>query len=171
MSYPDDHSQTVKLMIAAHELGILKDRFRVIDEDEAEPIIKELEHHFVREPGRTWWWEAFREMPNARAGFYDSSGWSRLTRIAPADDSMLWFVVEDDTKFVLCEGSIDAIVSVIGECESWFEYYIISKAMEWLICETHHDVIYALGLEVAARLNEIAIHLPEKVRQGHHTNI
>jgi len=157
-------------MIAAHELGIPKDRFRVVDEDEAEPVIKELEHRFVRERGRTWWWEAFREMPTARVGFYDSSGWNHLTRIAPVDDSMLWLVVEDDPKFVLCEGSIEAIVSVIRECEA-FEYYIVSKDMEWLICETHHDVVHALGLGVATRLNEIAANLPEKMRQVHFTNI
>lgn len=42
-------------------------------------------------------------------------------------------------------------IDLIGECHG-FEYYLIVKDLSWLVYETHHDVVCAVGEAVEQRL-------------------
>ena len=144
-------SQRQELTRATRDLVLPRAQFRILPDEEAAPIIGRIERHFVERPGLRWWWEAFRGTPIAQAHFAGGAGWKHLTRIAPPRSGLVWFVVEEGPTFVLCEGNVDAIQSVIGEC--WgFEYYLVSQGLDWLVCENHSDVVCAVGEAVANRL-------------------
>ena len=147
---------------AAHELGTPETQFRILSEEEARPILGRIESHFVGKAGLRWWWEAFRPLPTTHAHFPDGAGWRHLNLIIPPDSGLVWFVVEDYPTFTLCEGSLDAVQSIIGDCSA-FEYYVVSRRLDWLVCENHSDVIYAVGERVADRLSEVVILLDYKV--------
>ena len=140
---------------AAGELALLASKFRILSKQEAAPVLAAIEAHFVKEAGLRWWWEAFRDLPTAWTHFADGTGWSRLDQIVPPESGLVWFVVENHPEFVLCEATVEAAQSVIGEC--WgFEYYVVAQSLDWLVCENHHDVVYAVGEAVAERLAQFA---------------
>lgn len=64
-------------------------------------------------------------------------------------------MVEGDPEFVLCEATVEAVQSVIGECWA-FEYYLVSQSLDWLIGENHSDVVFAIGEAVSERLAQVA---------------
>ncbi len=74
-----------------------------------------------------------------------------------ASEETVWFVAEDErgTKqngnFWLYEGKIKPIVSLLGEMIA-FEYYLVPKKLDWLLCETHHDVLVGVGEPIVERL-------------------
>ena len=53
--------------------------------------------------------------------------------------------------FWLYEGKINAIVSVLKECH-FLEYYVVSKRMEWIICENHHNILIGCGEKIIQKL-------------------
>lgn len=120
----------------------------------AAPILDEIEDRFVARKGLHWWWGAFRVTPVVHRHFTDGAGWRHLAGIVPPDEDAVWFVAEDDHGFTLCCGYVEAIQSVIGQC-SPFEYYLVSQKLDWLVCESHHDVVYAVGEAVAEQLRRI----------------
>ena len=148
-------SERLELTRAVYDLALPRAQFRILPEEEAAPIIGCIEQHFVERPGLRWWWEAFRGTPIAQAHFADGTGWKHLTSIVPPGSGLVWFVVEESPTFVLCEGNVDVIQSVIGEC--WgFEYYLVSQGLDWLVCENHSDVVCAVGEAVTDRLKQEA---------------
>ncbi len=64
--------------------------------------------------------------------------------------------MEDDQLpfYPVYEGTPEAIQAVIGECYG-FEYYLVAKDLSWLICETHHDDMIAIGTEVEEHLRQL----------------
>lgn len=144
-------STLAEIMHAVQDLNLPEDMFRILDERTAAPILDEIENRFVAKQGLRWWWEAFRVTPVVHRHFTDGTGWRHLTGIVPSDEDAVWFVAEGDHGFILCCGCVKAIQSVIGQC-SPFEYYLVSPKLDWLICENHHDVVYAVGDAVAEQL-------------------
>jgi len=140
---------------AAHELVLPASEFRILSEQEAAPVLSNIEAHFVKEAGHRWWWEAFRDSPTAQTHFADGTGWGYLSRIVPPESGLVWFVVEGDPEFVLCEATVEAVQSVIGECWA-FEYYLVSQSLDWLIGENHSDVVFTIGEAVSERLAQVA---------------
>ena len=53
---------------AAHELVLPASEFRILSEQEAAPVLSNIEAHFVKEAGHRWWWEAFRKRPGLVRG-------------------------------------------------------------------------------------------------------
>ena len=62
----------------------------------------------------------------------------------------VWFVIEDDSvekeqdHYWLYEGKIQAIISVLQELPGT-EYYVVSKKLEWILCENHHNLLIGSG--------------------------
>ena len=99
-----------------------------------------------------WWWESFRE-PVSWLKLEDAP--SVLERLVSPDE-YVWFVAEDNGgkqrgNFWLYEGKIRPIVSVLGELFH-FEYYIVSKKLEWLLCENHHNILMGVGQPAIERM-------------------
>jgi hypothetical protein len=114
-------------------------------------LYKKLLNHFVNGSDRRWWWESFK-LESMTKSFDDGLGFNRLTAIVPDKDEIVWFMVEDDTlpNYPIFECSTLNAVKVIGECFA-FEYYLIPKNLQWLLCENHHDTLIGIGNKLSFR--------------------
>ena len=119
----------------------------------------EVLEHFVASGDRRWWWEDFRE-ESVSCRFPDNDSWRHLPELVPDPEERVWFIVEDNTSafYPVYEANSYAVRDVISECYA-FEYYLADKQKKWLLCETHHSVVYAVGSEVQERLRRIASRL------------
>lgn len=102
-----------------------------------------------------WWWEALRE-PVAFTQPADSV--EALKRLVTPNESV-WFVVEaggpkKSGNFWLYESTIEVICAVLREIPAC-EYYVVSRKLDWLLCENHHDVLIASGAEMVARMEAL----------------
>ena len=138
-------------------LNLSEAQFRQLSESEGRTVFNDAESRFVGSKGRQWWWEDFRA-PATMVEFADSNGFRCLQRIIPSIDEPLWFIAETvgSDCFVVYEGKVEDIQAIIEECLA-FEYYLLSKDFRWLVCENHHNVIFAIGAEVERHLREIEI--------------
>jgi hypothetical protein len=119
---------------------------------ESEATYREALKQFVSSGDRRWWWEAF-DRPCSSAAFESGDGWRHIPQIAPNPDELVWFIAEDSQlpHYPVFETSPRVASQVIGECYG-FEYYLVSKDYSWLVCETHHNVVFVIGDAVEARL-------------------
>jgi hypothetical protein len=104
-----------------------------------------------------WLWEALRP-PVAVASPVEPL--ATLRSLLPAGEH-LWFVAEDadshqkrEGNFWLFETTTEAICSVLPELPH-FEYYIVSKKCEWLVCENHHGLLIASGEPMASMVSQL----------------
>jgi hypothetical protein len=100
-----------------------------------------------------WWWEALQE-PVASREAEDPLVF--LKEIVDRDED-IWFVVEANSRskklgnFWLYESRIDPVCAVLAECPA-FEYYILSRRMDWLLCENHHNLLIGSGEVIVRKL-------------------
>ena len=103
-----------------------------------------------------WWWEALRE-PIAYIQPVDPVA-TLKGLILPSET--VWFVAETNSpskkfgNFWLYESTAEAICRVLPEVPP-FEYYVVSKKLEWLVCENHHGYVIASGEPMVARLQRM----------------
>lgn len=101
-----------------------------------------------------WLWEQFKL--DAFGVVVDYGSTCRILRKLIEPHETVWFFVNGDRdKFWFYEGQIDSILTVIGESYHLDELYIASKKYEWLLCITHHDVLYATGSSMPDRLRQL----------------
>lgn len=143
---------------AKQELGFTDSDIRLLPDAEGFQVLSTALNQFVASGDRRWWWEDFK-LPASRVEFPDSSiGFQLLVKIVPSAEEKVWFIVEDDQLpfFPVYEANTTTIQAVIGECYH-YEYYIVAKDFSWLICDTHHNEIIAIGQQVETNLRQHAI--------------
>lgn len=102
-----------------------------------------------------WWWNDFKQ-PTASIHLGYPPG--ILNQLIPPEE-IVWFIAEypyggkKNGGHWLYEGKLKTIVSVIGEMYG-FEYYIASKKLDWLIGETHHDVLVGTGDYIVQKIED-----------------
>lgn len=151
----------VEISEAAESLRLMPNDFKPVSLFKYEPILVSILDKFTtlgkRGLSYAWLWEHFKE---PSFSFYSEDSWKQLAEIVEplvAPEETLWFVAEDErgTKqngnFWLYEGKIKAIVSLLGEMTA-FEYYLVPKKLDWLLCENHHAVFYGVGEPIIERL-------------------
>ena len=138
---------------AVDRLGFNSAAIRLLPPRESEEVFRAALRHFVTSGDRRWWWEDFRS-PGKSLAFNEGDGWKQLPRIAPDPNESIWFIAEDDSlpHYPVFETTPEVASLVIGQCYG-FEYYLVAKDLGWLICETHHNVICAVGEAVESRLH------------------
>ena len=68
-----------------------------------------------------------------------------MAEIVPDPTEIIWFMIEEDRPpWPIYELSVNDGVSVVGECYG-FEYNFVSKPLDWIICENHHDYAITSG--------------------------
>lgn len=90
---------------------------------------------------KIWLWE---ELKTPYTPLNEKDGWSLLKETLN-NDFLYWFIASDeDGKYWVMDGKGASIIRLIenGQC---FEYYIIDKKFNWMLCENHHGQIYAAG--------------------------
>lgn len=147
---------TEEISNAIKGLSLKDSEFRQLNNEEAEPLFHELLNTFVVGGDRRWWWESFSK-PSESVQFIDNKGFERITEIVPSLKEHVWFVAEEDQLpfYPIYEATPEAIKKVIGECYG-FEYYIIPKSKEWLLCENHHGYLVGVGEVINGKLVKYA---------------
>jgi hypothetical protein len=128
---------------------------RQLSLDESEATYHQALHRFVAAGDRQWWWESFHK-PYTFASFESGDGWRYIPQITPDPNELVWFIAEESRlpHYPIFETSPLIASKIIGECYG-FEYYLVSKDYSWLVCENHHNMVFAVGDEVEARLAAI----------------
>jgi hypothetical protein len=129
----------------------LEGTLRAVSAAEALELYGALEGRFADRRGACWIWEHLRARPGSRC-FTDEKPFTRLPVSVPiASEELLFFPGSDEHPPCAFRGTIDVITRVLGNCFA-FEYCVAPPAMDWLVCENHHDVLFAVGEVVEARL-------------------
>lgn len=131
---------------AIKEIKINRNHFHEVGKTQWESILRCIEEMFLRKNHHKnnlhWGWVIFKE-PTVGLGFLNDDGYRFLDTLI--DNDIVWFIAEDhNDKMWVYEGQIKAIISIIANCFS-FEYYIVSKKYEWILCENHHGVLIGSG--------------------------
>lgn len=142
-----------EIRAASERLGLSSDVFRELPDDEAERIYLSALRRFVPEGEPRWWWEHFSS--GATIEFPAGDGWQRIPEFVPDAGEHVWFIVEDDSLrfFPVYDATPSAIRAVIAECYG-FEYYIVQREFQWLLCETHHNRVIGVGEGIEKRLRD-----------------
>lgn len=145
---------TEEIATAINSLSMSEHSFRLLPDAEAEPLYNNLIDTFVGGNDRRWWWEAF-SAEDYSIDFSESCAFEKIIDIVPMPLELVWFVVEEDQLpiYPIYEASSADIQKVIGECYG-FEYYIISKTKNWLLCENHHNRLIGVGEEIIDRMKK-----------------
>ncbi len=133
-----------EISIAIEKLSLLDKQITKLDYENGKKIYYELLNFFVKSGDRRWWWEDFKQ---DSFDFNDYEyPFEHLSDIIPDLTENVWLMVEDDHEDYYpiydCKPSIIGLI--IGECFG-FEYYVIDKNKEWLICENHHNRLIGVG--------------------------
>lgn len=142
-----------EIRAAIERLGLSSDVFRELPDDEAERIYFSALRRFVPEGEPRWWWVHFSS--SAAVDFPAGDGWRHIPEIVPDANEHVWFIVEDNSLrfYPVYDATPSAICAVIAECYG-FEYYIVQRGFQWLLCETHHNRIIGAGEVVEKRLRD-----------------
>lgn len=133
-----------KVEQAIDTLRLQKADIAELDKETGRKVYEDLLQHFVKSGDRRWWWEDFKQESFI---FIDHDPpFALLNQIIPNSDEMVWFMVEDDEEafYPIYEVRPAVIKDIIGECFA-FEYYVIDKSKEWLLCENHHNCLIGIG--------------------------
>lgn len=137
---------------ARTSLSLPEGEFRRLPDPQARVIYSDLLVTFVDGDNRRWWWDAFKQKSTA-VQFNDDKGFNRIPSIVPDSKEIVWFIAEDGMNafYPVYEGTPEAITKVLGECYA-FEYYIVPKSKQWLLCENHHGYVIGVGNVIEERL-------------------
>jgi hypothetical protein len=140
---------------AKQHLGLDDSAIRLLADEECRTVLNEVVSHFVESGDRRWWWEDFC-LPSTSVRFANQQGFLYLEKLVPDKREKCWLIVEEDGLpfYPVYEATPEASQAVIGECYA-FEYYLVAKDLSWLICETHHNVLIAIGEGLEERLRQI----------------
>jgi hypothetical protein len=147
-------SEVVEEILKAIKKLSINDDFRLLSDDETKNTYNDLLNTFVKGGDRRWWWESFSQH-SYFVKFPNDKAFLEITKIVPEKSEILWFMVEDDHMpyFPIFEATPEKIEKIIAECFA-FEYYIIPKTKNWLLCEDHHDCLHGVGEEIFAILKK-----------------
>ena len=117
-----------------------------IDRPHNEVLYYEILAHFVKGGDRRWWWEAFRDSFSFNIFDYPPN---HLKSIIPNLERKVWLMIEDDQDkfYPIYDVNPNYIPEILNNCFH-FEYYIIDKDLDWLICENHHRRVVGVGDEL-----------------------
>jgi len=125
------------------QLKIPPEDIRLLDFNTNKKVYFDCLDHFVKSGDRKWWWEDFRQKYFI---LKDLENYDVLKEILPDTEEKVWFMIEDDEDpfYPIYEVKAAFIPIILSEYY-YFEYYIINKNKDWLLCENHHDRVYGIG--------------------------
>ncbi|WP_428330653.1 DUF6756 family protein [Mucilaginibacter sp.] len=141
---------------AIKTLNLSADIVNRLNNEANQKLYLELLDRFVDGGDRRWWWEAFKT--SFRFPDYDYPA-EHLIKIIPDLKKKVWIMIEDDQLpfYPIYEIQTLYIPLLIDECFFEFEYYVIDKDMEWLICVNHHNYLIGVGHQLQAYNKNIII--------------
>lgn len=143
-----------EIRTALESLNISSVCFRELPDSEGEEVYRRALRHFVPEGKPRWWWEHFKS--GISVDFPSGDGWRHIPEFVPNACEHVLFIVEDDSLpfYPVYDATPFAITEVIGECYG-FEYYLVERNFQWLLCENHHNRMIGLGKVVEDRMRRV----------------
>lgn len=139
MSLRDDITDALKSVPEAD--------FKFVSPHSFQPILDRIANRFLMEGTRDlrfiWLWERF---------CYQTGGSQPADALLEVEQRLepqdrYWFLASDEQgKYWVADASGSGIVAVLRQMYG-FEYYIVDRHMNWLICENHHGML----IEASAR--------------------
>jgi hypothetical protein len=128
---------------AVQDAGI--EGFRFLNLHSHAPLLEQIADRFLAH-GRSdlrsiWLWERFKK-PVCTLALPDAITFlaRRLSRT-----SSYWFLASDeDGKYWVAETTGEAVIHVLQETRC-FEYYIVDRTLQWILCENHHGLLIEAG--------------------------
>ena len=143
-----------KINVVTKEIHLSNEEFQLVRLTKYKKIIASIVEKFTilkKTNVNMWWWNYFNEPV---CSFYPKDVFKVLPNLIKNEETV-WFVIEDERKkqehFWLYEGKINAIISVLKEL-SFEEYYIVSKKLEWIVCENHHNLLIGSGEAIVSKM-------------------
>ncbi|MDN4616730.1 hypothetical protein QCD85_01380 [Paenibacillus sp. PsM32] len=85
-----------------------------------------------------------------------TEGYREIAKLIDRTEQV-WFLAPErfysGKQYWVYEAYVDAIQWII-EQTGMTEYYIVSKKLQWLLCETHHEVIIGTGEPISGRIQK-----------------
>lgn len=133
-----------EISIAIKTLNYSEEQIKLLDFGSGKKLYYELLEWFVKSGDRRWWWEDFKQ-ESFDFLEYDKP-FEQLIDFIPDLEKNVWLMIEDDQEdfYPIYDCQPLIIGNLIEECFG-FEYYVISKSKNWLICENHHNRLIGIG--------------------------
>jgi hypothetical protein len=116
----------------------------------AAQAVRDAEAKFVEGSGYRWWWEHFTG-PYESQEVLGTAALRMWQAIVPDRNESLLLIAAEEEPWPVYEGTAVDLALLLADCPH-FEYYITPKSFEWLIAESHHNVVYSVGEAVASRM-------------------
>lgn len=134
---------------ALNATGIPATAFCELAPGESTRILRELKTRFCGGADPTWWWEHYA---NALSWRPEVGGFTLLPRLCP--DEYVLFIPHGENVEHVYLSTPHRISQVLGECPA-FEYSVAGQELDWLLTETHHDELVAVGERLTRKLAEV----------------
>ena len=130
-----------ELRRVAAELYLSHEQARFCDPISTLSVVDKGKRAFVRDEDPRWWWASLK-VPATRLELRDSKGFLLVTEHVPRGETRCWLIAEndDDGPWHVLDVVVEVVLRLLAEC-SFFEYYLIGQAFDWLVCENHHNEI------------------------------
>ena len=120
-----------------------------LDKRREHKVLKDVKGHFLTKVDPSFWWECLRHESTDLLLEVPYQYISKLN----IGKKNIWLIPCEDEESVY-DVSPDIIINVLEKCPP-FEYALVNKKLEWMFVESHHNVLYASGLEAMNRLKSI----------------
>jgi len=151
------HETPNGILATAREVGLPSTRFRQVGPTRFAAVLDRILETFTRggiaNRDSLWLWDDLQEPCHALIR-------PDVCRVIRPASTPVWFMTEDHgrtkrhSNYWLFEGDLGAVVDVI-ENHYHMEYYVVSRKLDWMLLENHHDVLYGVGEWIVARLHAI----------------
>lgn len=125
------------------EIQSAANRLNIVIEDisikEAEIIVNKVISKYTREHRDPFLWDS---IINA-ISVHDKDAWQWISKFVGSSEAIMFFNPCDEKKVISFKNG-DDIVAILGDTYG-YEFYITNRAVEYLLCFNHHDILIACG--------------------------
>ena len=134
---------TIEFESAIKLTNLSEQEVKKTDANTNSALYQQLLNHFVDGKDRRWWWEAFKTSFHFVDYDYPPK---HLSELIPNLNDDVWLMIEDGQEpyYPIYNIKPSIISDLLSNCFA-FEYYIIDKSIQWLLCETHHKDLIGVG--------------------------
>lgn len=140
---------------ARREILLNENVFKEVSHLAYEEILEKVNSNFLttnRYSDTIWWWQVYKNLKQHAIHFREGYAFEIFTELLPVKETKYWFIAsEENGKYWVYESNVEAIEMILKEMYG-FEYYIVDKKYNWVLCENHHDILIGLGDEIVDKL-------------------
>ncbi len=129
--------------ICAHiysEIENSEELLKKLELKEREVILESVLEKYIDEDKKsTWLWEKFIHYE----ALNDNMGWSFIKDFVKNNECIMFFNQDEDKEMILIKTG-DDLNHILSETYG-FEFYITNKEVSYLLCFSHHNILYGCG--------------------------